>query len=156
MQRVVQPESLSGSVVGTGGQIKRILALIALFVLGTGCTRTTSVSKCMTEADWIISEVQEHRGVYDAAGQFGTPLGQRPLAQLLDRDQEMISCIASDPANLPHYREALDLDDTVKTYRYMQFLNETEQMQDFGRWEHQKQLDAVTVASGKSTMHGHG
>ena len=42
-----------------------------------------------------------------------------------------------------------DLDDTVKTYRYMQFLNETEQMQNFGRWEHQKQLEAVTVASGK-------
>jgi hypothetical protein len=31
----------------------------------------------------------------------------------------------------------------------MQFLNETEQMQNFGRWEHQKQLEAVTVASGK-------
>jgi hypothetical protein len=129
--------------------MQRILALVVLLVIGTGCTRPKQITQCMLDADRIISEVQEHRAVYGASGQFGTPLGQRPFAQLLDRDQEMISCIASDPANRSHYREALDLDDTVKTYRYMQFLNETEQMQNFGRWEHQKQLEAVSIASGK-------
>ena len=61
----------------------------------------------------------------------GTPLGQRPTSELFDRDQVMISCIGSDPANRKHYREALDLDDTVRTYRYMQYLNETEKTQDF-------------------------
>jgi hypothetical protein len=123
--------------------MKRILAVVALLMIGTGCTRTRPVSKCMSEADRIISEVQEHRGVYGAAGQYGTPLGQRRTFDLMDRDEEMISCIASDPANRLRYREALDADDTVKTYRFLQYMLETEQMQDFGRWEEQKQTAAM-------------
>src|ERR1700741_1180859 len=130
--------------------MQRILTLVVLLVIGTGCTRPPKqISKCLLDADRIISEGQEHPAVYGASGQYAPPLGQRPFAQLLDRDLEMISCIASDPANSPHYREALDLDDSVKTYRYMQFLNETEQMENFGRWEHQKQLEAVSVAASK-------
>jgi hypothetical protein len=125
--------------------------LIALLVLGTGCTRTKQVSKCMTEADRIISEVQEHRAVYGAAGQFATPLGQRRTYDLLDRDERMISCIVSDPANRPHYREALDLDDTVKSDRFSQFLLDTKQIEDFGRWEEQKQTVAVHGLSAKAS-----
>jgi hypothetical protein len=66
--------------------MKRILVLIALLALGTGCTRTRPISKCMTDADRIISEVQEHRAVYGAAGQFATPIGQRRTVDLMDRD----------------------------------------------------------------------
>jgi hypothetical protein len=52
--------------------VKRILVLIVLMV-GTGCSRTAPVSKCMTDADRIISEVNEHRVVYGPSGQFATP-----------------------------------------------------------------------------------
>jgi hypothetical protein len=128
--------------------MKRILTLIVLLVIGTGCTRPPKqMSKCITDADQIISEVNEHRAAFGASGQFGTPIGQRPLGELLDRDQEMISCIASDPANRSHYRQALDMDDGVKSDRFLRYLLDTEQMQDFGRWEEQRQDTAATATA---------
>jgi hypothetical protein len=51
--------------------MNRILMLFVVLMLGTGCSRTAPVSKCMTNADRIISEVQEHRVVYGSSGQFG-------------------------------------------------------------------------------------
>jgi hypothetical protein len=135
----------SGSVVGqTGGQVKHILALVVVLMLGAGCTRTGTVNQCMADANRIIDEVQEHRAVYGPSGQFGTPLGQRSTSELFDRDKEMISCIASDPANRSHYRQALDMDDTVKSDRFLRYLLDTEQMQNFGRWEEQKQTAAAS------------
>ena len=128
--------------------MKHLLVLIAVLMLGTGCTRPPKqMSKCMTDADQIISEVNEHRAVFGASGQFGTPIGQRPLAELLDRDQEMISCIAFDPANRTHYREALDMDDGVKSDRFLRYLLDTEHMQDFGRWEEEEQSAAHMMKS---------
>ena len=97
----------------------------------------------MTDADRIIDDVSEHRAVYGPSGQFGTPLGQRPTRDLFDRDKEMISCIASDPENLPHYRQALDMDDTVESDRFLRYLLDTQQMHDFGQWEEQKQTAAL-------------
>jgi hypothetical protein len=123
--------------------MQRILTLVVLLVIGTGCTRPKQFSKCITDADRIISEVQEHRAVYGAAGQYATPVGQRRTVDLLDRDEEMISCIASDPANRQHYREALDLDDTVKSDRFLRYLLDRKLMQDFGQWEQQQQTVAV-------------
>jgi hypothetical protein len=123
--------------------MQRILALVVLLVIGTGCTRPKQFSKCITDADRIVSEVQEHRRVFGSSGQFGTPLGHRATSELLDRDQEMISCIASDPANRANYREALDLDDTVKSDRFLQYLLDRKLMQDFGQWEQQQQTVAV-------------
>ena len=116
--------------------MKRILMLFVVLTFATGCARSRQIRQCMVDADRIISEVQEHRAVYGSSGQFATPLGQRRTFDLMDRDERMISCIASDPANRPHYREALDMDDTVKSDRFTQFLLDTDQMQDFGRWEH--------------------
>jgi hypothetical protein len=130
--------------------MKRILVLVALLVLGTGCTRPPKqISKCVTDADRTIDEVQEHRAVYGPSGQFATPLGQRSISELFDRDQEMISCIASDPANRLHYRQALDMNDGVKSDRFLRYLLDTSQMRDFGRWESEKQSEAVSVASSK-------
>jgi hypothetical protein len=129
--------------------MKRILMLFVVLMLGTGCSRTAPVSKCMTNADWIMSEVQEHRVVYGSSGQFGTPLGQRSISELFDRDQEMISCTANEPANRLHYRQALDMEDGVKSDRFLRHLLDTERMEDFGRWEEQKQTAAVSVASSK-------
>jgi hypothetical protein len=62
----------------------------------------------------------------------------------------MISCIASDPANRTHYRAALDADDTVKSYRFLQYMLETEQMQNFGRWEEQKRTEAVRMPAAET------
>jgi hypothetical protein len=123
--------------------MQRILTLVVLLVIGTGCTRPKQITQCMVDADRIISEVQEHRAVFGAAGQYATPVGQRRTVDLLDRDGKMISCIASDPANRQHYREALDMDDTVKSDRFLQYLLDTRQMQDFGQWEQQQQTAAV-------------
>jgi len=120
----------------------KLTVILLVCAVTVGCTRPKQFGKCMTDADRIVSEVQEHRAVYGASGQFGTPLGQRPFAQLLDRDQEMISCIASDPANRSHYRKALDMDDTVKSDRFLQYLLDRKLMQDFGQWEQQKQTAA--------------
>ena len=126
------------------------LTLILLVCLVTiGCSSVKPVSKCMKDADGIVDEVQEHRAVYGEGGQFATPLGQRSISNLFDRDQEMISCIASDPANRLHYRAALDADDVEKSYRFLQFMLETEQMPEFARWEEQKQMAAVSVATGR-------
>jgi hypothetical protein len=123
------------------------LSLILLVCSVTiGCSSVKPVSKCMTDADRIIDEAQEHRAVYGEAGQFATPLGQRRTFDLMDRDQEMISCIASDPANRSHYREALDADDVEKGYRFLQYLLDTQQMPEFARWEEQKQTAAVLPA----------
>jgi hypothetical protein len=126
----------------------KLTVILLICAVGVGCAHTTA-NKCTVDANRIIDEVQEHRIVYGAAGQFATPLGQRPTAQLFDRDQEMISCIASDPANRSHYRQAMDLDDSVKVGRFMQYMLETEQMQDFGHWESERQSEAVSVASSK-------
>ena len=119
--------------------MKYTLAVIVALLLGTGCTRPKQISKCMVDADTILDEVQEHRAIYGQGGQFATPLGQRSISELFDRDQEMISCIASDPANRSHYREALDADDVVKSYRFLQYMLDTEQMQDFRQWEERQQ-----------------
>jgi len=118
-----------------------MLALIALLVLGTGCTRP-SVSKCRADAGQFISEVNEHRKTFDTRGQFATALGQVPTTELLDRDSEMISCIASDPRHKERYREALDMNDSVESERYVRFLLDTEQMPAFTEWERQKQAAA--------------
>ncbi|MGC2197514.1 MAG: hypothetical protein WA628_22770 [Terriglobales bacterium] len=120
----------------------KLTVILLVCVVRVGCTRPKPFSKCMADADQIISEVQEHRIVYGPSGQFGTPLGQRSTSELFDRDEEMISCIASDPENRPHYREALDMDDTVKSDRFLQYLLDTKQMQNFGRWEEQRQTAA--------------
>jgi hypothetical protein len=61
----------------------------------------------------------------------------------------MISCIANDPANRLHYRKALDMNDGVKSDRFLRYLLDTQQMQDFGRWESERQSEAVSVASSK-------
>jgi hypothetical protein len=129
--------------------MKRILALVVLLVIGTGCTRPKQITQCMVDADGIISEVEQHRAVYGEGGQFATPLGQRSISNLFDRDKEMISCIASDPANRPYYRQALDMDDVEKSYRFLQYLLDTQQMPEFARWEEQKQMAAVSIASTK-------
>jgi hypothetical protein len=42
----------------------------------------------MADADRIIDEVQEHHAVYGAAGQFGTPIGQRRTVDLMDRTKK--------------------------------------------------------------------
>lgn len=123
--------------------MKRILVLVALLTLGTGCTRPKQITRCMVDADRIVSEVNTHRRVFGSSGQFGTFLGQRSTSELLDRDQEMISCIANDPANRSHYRESLDLDDTVKSDRFLRYLLDRKLMQDFGQWEQQQQTVAV-------------
>jgi|HubBroStandDraft_6_1064221.scaffolds.fasta_scaffold119080_1 hypothetical protein len=129
--------------------MKCALAVILALLLGIGCTRPKQISKCMKDAEGIVDEVQEHRAVYGEGGQFATPLGQRSISNLFDRDQEMISSMASDAANRSHYREALDADDVVKSYRFLQFMLETEQMPEFARWEEQKQMAAVSVATGR-------
>jgi hypothetical protein len=61
----------------------------------------------------------------------------------------MISGLASDPADQAHYRAALDADDTVKTYRFLQYMIESKQMPEFARWEEQKQSEAVSFAASK-------
>jgi hypothetical protein len=124
----------------------KLTVMLLVCAVTVGCTRTKPVSKCMADADQIISEVNEHRIVYGTSGQFATPLGQRRPFDLMDRDVEMISCIASDPVNRSHYREALDADDTVKTYRFLQYLIESQQMPEFARWERDKQIEAVFPA----------
>jgi hypothetical protein len=127
----------------------KLTVILLVCAVTVGCTRTKPVSKCMTDADRIISEVNEHRIVYGPSGQFATPLGQRSISELFDRDQEMISCIANDPANRLHYRQALDMNDGVKSDRFLRYLLDTRQMQEFSRWEEQKQTAAVSVASSK-------
>jgi hypothetical protein len=64
----------------------------------------------------------------------------------------MISCIASDPANRSHYRQALDLDDTVKSDRFLRYLLNTGQMQNFGRWA----LGRTEADSGSEFLNHHG
>src|ERR1700726_37620 len=123
--------------------MQRILALVVLLVIGTGCTRPKQITQCMVDADRIVDEVSEHRAVYGARGQYATPIGQRRTFDLMDRDEEMISCIANDPANRAHYREALDLDDTVKSDRFLRYLLDRKQMQDFGQWEAEKQKTVI-------------
>jgi hypothetical protein len=124
----------------------KLTLILLVCAVTVGCTRSKPVSKCMTDADRIIDEVQEHRAVYGPSGQFGTPLGQRSTSELLDRDEQMIACIASDPENRSHYRQALDMNDTVKSDRFLRFLLDTEQMQKFGEWERDKQT-AVVLAN---------
>jgi len=111
----------------------KLTGMLLLCLLGLGCTRPKQITQCMMDADRIIDEVQEHRAVYGPSGQFGTPLGQHSTSELFDRDKEMISCIANDPENRSHYRQALDMDDGVKSDRFLRYLLDTEQMQDFGR-----------------------
>jgi hypothetical protein len=121
----------------------KLTLILLVCAVTVGCTRPKQVTQCMLDADRIVDEVSEHRAVYGARGQYATPVGQRRTVDLLDRDGKMISCIASDPANRQHYREALDMDDTVKSDRFLQYLLDTRQMQDFGQWEQQQQTAAV-------------
>jgi hypothetical protein len=123
--------------------MKQMFVLGVVFAFGTGCSHTSVAGKCKTEADQIVSEVKEHRSVYSSLGQFATPLGQRSTSELLARDQEMISCISKDPANRSQYRQALDMDDTVKSDRFTRYLLDSDQMQWFGQWERTKQASAA-------------
>lgn len=120
-----------------------LIALAVVLGVGTGCTRKNTSNKCLADARQFISEVYEHRSAVDDSGQFGTALGQLPTTKLLDRDSEMISCIATDADHRAYYREVLDKDDSVKSERFLRYLLDTEQIQDFGRWEQQKQAAAA-------------
>jgi hypothetical protein len=119
--------------------VKRNLVLMALLVLGTGCTRTSTAEKCLSDAREFISAVNEHQNAHTDSGQFGTALGQVPTSELLDRDKEMISCIVHDPKHRADYQETLDKNDSVTSDRFLRFLLETKQMQDFTRWEQKQQ-----------------
>jgi hypothetical protein len=117
----------------------KLIVILLVCGVGIGCTRAGTADKCKSDAREFISEVNEHQSSHTQSGQFGTALGQFPTSELLDRDKEMISCIVSDPEHRAKYQEALDKNDSVTSDRFLRFLVETKQMQDFTRWEQKQQ-----------------
>ncbi|MFY9560289.1 MAG: hypothetical protein WAQ52_08665 [Terriglobales bacterium] len=121
---------------------RTIVLLTVVLIVGTGCSsRTSAADKCVADARAFVAEVDEHRA--EDRLMFESTLGQRPTRDLLDRDDEMISCIAHDPEHRAYYREALDKNDSLESDRFMRYLLDTQQMRDFGQWEEQKRAGAV-------------
>jgi hypothetical protein len=123
---------------------RTIYLLFGILVLWTGCARTPVGEQCMADAERFIADVEKQRNTFDETGMFGTALGQLSTRELLSRNEELVGCTASDPGHHALYREALDNNDSVESDRFLKYLNDTQQTQDFARWEQQRQARATT------------
>ena len=118
------------------------LAITALFAMGR--TQSSAVKTCRADARGFAQENASYEAEYDSL--YGaTTLAQRQITELFDRDKEMSDCLRTDPGNGKEYRAVLYRNASIEGTRYLKFLLDTKQMQDFAQWE--KNQQATQLAS---------
>jgi hypothetical protein len=109
-----------------------------------GRTQSSAVKVCRADAQRFAEENASYDAEYDSL--FGaTTLAQRQITELFDRDQELYDCLKTDPGNREEYRAVIDQNGSIEGTRYLRFLLDTKQMQDFAKYEREQQ--ATQLAS---------
>jgi hypothetical protein len=90
---------------------KTIWVLLACLVVAVGALvvgrpESSAVKLCRADAQKFAEENASYEAEYDSL--YGaTTLAQRPIRELLDRDDELMSCIANDPHHAEQYKAVL-------------------------------------------------
>jgi hypothetical protein len=121
-----------------------VLILFAcLAVVGGGLVwackpESDAVKTCRADAQAFSEEIASYDAEFDSF--FGaTTLAQRSTSNLSDRDEEIIGCVSTDPANGDEYRLLLYRNESVEANRFLRFVLDTKQAGDFAEWERGQQ-----------------
>lgn len=121
-----------------------VLAGLAVLLLCAGCTQSTAVKTCRADVQQFENDNASYEAEYDT--QFGaTTVGQLSINDLLARDNEMADCMQADPHNRARYRAVFYRDSSIEGERYLKYMLDTHQLQDFAAWEQGQQ--ATQLAS---------
>ena len=124
----------------------RILGLagLAVLLLGTGCSQTSAVKTCRED----LRNFTEETDAYDA--EYSTLYGpavisQRPIEELMHREQMLSACMSTDSSNSEQYKSELYRLGFIESSRFLKYVVDTQQEQKFGAWEKKEQ--AAELAS---------
>jgi hypothetical protein len=129
--------------------MKRILVvLLAVLVVGAGLllamgrTESAAVKTCRADAQRFTDETAGYQAEFDSL--YGaTTLGQRSISELINRDQELVRCVQTDPSHREEYLTIIHRNGDIEGMRYFKFLLDTDQMQDYEAYERGQQASAL-------------
>lgn len=127
-----------------------LVCFIVAVALVVGMRRgdSSAVKVCRADAQGFAEENDSYEAEYDTM--YGaTTLAQRPMSELFDRDKELASCLRTDPGNHERYRALLDRDGFIESVRFLAYLNDTKQAEDFAQWERGQQATQLAAQSAK-------
>jgi hypothetical protein len=117
---------------------------LAVLLLCGGCGQTAAVKQCRADLQTITQETNSYEAEYtDLYGP--TVLSQRSINELWDHESDLYTCMATDPSKRGEYKAELYRIGFIESTRYLQFVRETKQLQDFVSWE--KSQQETTLAS---------
>jgi hypothetical protein len=115
-----------------------VLAMALGLFVGLRSTQSSAVKVCRADARRFAQENASYEAEYDSL--YGaTMLAQRPITELLARDQELMDCIGTDPSNRDEYKAVLYRIGFIEGGRFLKFMLDTHQMQDFADYERGQQ-----------------
>jgi len=115
-----------------------VVTLAACVLMGMGRTKSNAVKVCRADAQRFGEENASYEAEYDSL--YGaTTLVQRPIRELLDRDDELMSCIATDPSQSEQYKAVLYRKGFVEGNRFFAYMLDKKEFEDFRDWERGQQ-----------------
>lgn len=124
--------------------MKRTLIVVAVILLAAGLLfafgrpESSAVKVCRADAQQYAEEISSYESEYDSL--FGaTALGQRSISDLIDRNEELLTCMKTDSDHSEQYKNLIYRYGIVEGTRYLKFLLDTNQMQDFAQFERNEQ-----------------
>jgi hypothetical protein len=125
------------------------VVLAALGYFGMGRAHTSAVKTCRADARLFAEENASYQAEYD--GLFGaTTLAQRSTRDLLDRDKELMDCMGTEPSHAEQYRAVVYQNSLTEGNRYLAYMIDTKQLQDFAQWERGQQSTQLAACRGDS------
>jgi hypothetical protein len=115
-----------------------VCLLVAVCALAIPRPQSTAVKVCRADAQKFSEENASYHAEYDTL--YGaTTLAQRQIKELFDRDKELTSCLQTDPGKSEMYIALIREDGDIEGMRYLKFLLDTNQTQDFAEYERRQQ-----------------
>jgi hypothetical protein len=109
-----------------------------------GRTQSNAVKSCRADARGFAQGNASYEAEFDSLYR-ATTLAQRPIGELLDRDNRLMQCMITDSGNKEEYKAVLYRDGFIKGNRFQEYIADKQQLQDFAQWE--KNQQAAQLAS---------